>query len=106
MMAQTEIKDPFSGLVFHIDVDSTVDRCRRIYERNGKNHDYCPFCEDLQARADAEALLGALDPISDPDTIAAQVEFAELDKPWGEPCAGPDDTLPPEEETGFSVVED
>lgn len=57
---------------------------------------------------DIEALLGSLEPVLDPDTLRAAVEFQEMHKPWGPPCRGPSETQPiePIPPCGFVLVEE
>ncbi len=94
-----EIRDPFiPGNVFRVDPAKMIAKCKAIYERRGRDHARCVHCPELRevtARAlEAEILLGALEPVVDPETIHNAISFEESVKPWGNSCAGPTDTQP------------
>jgi hypothetical protein len=109
-----EIPDPFApDRVFHINPARCITRCQTIYAARGTDHGECRHCPELRERVaralEASALLGALEPVVDPETIHAKLAFEESAKPWGVPGRGPTDTQPiaivNEGESGFEVID-
>lgn len=84
--------------ILSIDPAATVAKCISIYERLKKDHSFCQHCPQLIER------------VRQSPEVQVQLRSlleAERSKPWGEPCAGPTDTMPPpaEEVVGFEVIE-
>lgn len=90
-----EISDPFiAGNVFRVDPVRTIQRCKDIFEKHGKDHGECLHCPQLRELVNAD--------------IYEAISFAETAKPWGGPCYGPTDTQPVViivDEVGFEVSE-